>query len=141
MVIDDDEEIVILFQSALEFEGFKVQTARNGHDILKRAIAFRPHLVISDLMMPSGGGYELVRSLQSDPTTRRIPVIMITGSHFDSSTQDMIRMESNVVLYLEKPIRPDELVNRVHLVLKTMSAAERRTLEAKKWNVQSNDGF
>jgi CheY-like chemotaxis protein len=121
LVIDDDDTIVTLFKTALELQGFKVQSARDGRNILARALEMKPDLIISDLMMSAGGGYELIRTLQTDALTRRIPVVIVTGSQLDPSTKDMISMESNLVLYMQKPVRTEVLVSKVHQILKTQS--------------------
>lgn len=129
LVVDDDEHICAIFRTALESEGFTVQTGRDGRNILKKAIDFKPDLILTDLMMPGGGGYEVLRSLQSEETTRKTPVIMITGAAMDMSTQAMIKQEPNLAGYLEKPISPERLVKQVHLALNTMSMSEKAAQE------------
>lgn len=141
MVVDDDDTIVSLFRTCLEIEGFQVKTARDGRNIVAVALQYKPDLIISDLMMPAGGGYELIRSLQSDALTRGIPIILITGSQLDSSTKEMMQRESNLVAYLEKPIRPEKLLAKVHSTLNTMSLTDRHKAEKKDFPTSYNDVF
>lgn len=125
-VVDDDELVLSLLKVALEAEGFQVRTGRDGRNMLKKAQEFKPDLIVSDLMMPGGGGYEVLRSLQSDSETSHTPVLIITGSNMASSTKGMLQQESNLAGYLEKPIRPETLLRHVHKILNTISASEIR---------------
>src|SRR5262245_7509536 len=105
MVLDDDDSILQMIRMTLETEGFQVRTGRDAVDVLKKAVEYRPDLIICDLMMPGGGGYELIRSLQSDDLTRKTPILMVTGYSMDASTKAMIQQEPNLAGYFEKPIR------------------------------------
>jgi len=125
LVIEDDENVRSMIKSTLEIEGFQVKTARDGRGILNIAVSFEPDLVISDVMMPGGGGYEVLRSLQSDDITRRVPVIIISGYSFDSSTKEMLLQEPNVKEFVEKPIRPPLLMVQIHKILNTLTQEEK----------------
>ena len=133
-VVDDDDNILMMIKTTFEVEGFEVRTARDGRNILARAVEFKPDLIITDLMMPGGGGYEVLRVLQSDDVTRKVPVLVITGSRLDKSTQALMRQESNLAGYYEKPVRPETLLKHVHKLLNTMTQTERYQQQQ-----QSND--
>lgn len=124
-ICDDDDAVRQLLKVTLETEGFKVEAARDGRDILKKAQQFRPHLIVTDLMMPGGGGYEVLRTLQMDEITRKIKVMVITGHSKDRSTIDMMKQEPNVVDFLEKPFHPELLLAAVHKALNTLNYHER----------------
>lgn len=130
-LIDDDDTIIQLFRTSLELEGFQVRTFKDGRNILKKAKDFKPDLIIMDLMMPGGGGYEAIRELQSDDDFRRVPVIIMTGSNMDYSTKSMIQTENNVVSYFEKPFRYERLAKEIHARLNTMSFQEQQAQEKK----------
>ena len=138
LVVDDDEQIRDMLKLTLETEGFQVQTARDGRDILKRTSVFEPHLIISDVMMPGGGGYDVLRNLQSDAMTRETPVIIITGYAFDNSTKDMLNQEPNVKAFIDKPIRPPLLLSQIHGILNTKSKEE-KLIDEQKQNVRELD--
>jgi CheY-like chemotaxis protein len=125
LLIDDDEAVTQVIRVTLDLEGFKVKVGRDGKDILKRALEYKPDLIVTDLMLPGASGYELVRMLQTDDSTRKIPILMITGHHMDGSTRSMIEQEPNIVGFFEKPFRPEKLVQRIHEVLNTMSREEK----------------
>lgn len=121
LVLDDDEHILEMMARTLEFEGFTVRTARDGRSVSKVAIAFEPHLIITDLMMPGGGGYEVLRTLQSDDSTRQISVFVMSGHGFDQSTKDLMKQEPNVVDYIDKPVNLAALISKIHKHLNTIS--------------------
>lgn len=139
LVVDDDDNILMLMKTTLEIEGFQARTGRDGRNILQAALQYKPDLILTDLMMPGGGGYELLRSLQSDPVTRKIPVIIMTGSHLDKTTQALMRQESNLAGYYEKPVRPDVLMKHVHKLLNTLSRDEERKQFTKENPVNFDD--
>lgn len=124
MVVDDDESVLQLLKATFEVEGFQVRVARDGRNLAQKASEYKPDLIVTDLMMPGGGGYEVLRSLQADDVTRKTPVIMITGHVLDDSTKTMIKQEPNLAALLEKPVRPEKLTKEVHRVLNTMTRDE-----------------
>jgi two-component system alkaline phosphatase synthesis response regulator PhoP len=124
MVFDDDDAILQMLKFSLEAEGFQVRTGRDGSNILKKAVDYRPDLIISDLMMPGGGGYEVIRLLQSDEITRKTPIVMVTGFSMDPSTKKMIQQEPNLAGFFEKPLRAERLLKKVHEILNTKSLQE-----------------
>jgi two-component system phosphate regulon response regulator PhoB len=132
LILDDDESVRHMLQATLEVEGFKVKVARDGRGVVQTARQFNPNLVVSDLMMPNGGGFELVRALQGDPDTARIPVLLISGRGFDDSTKAMFKQESNVIGFVEKPIRAMQFTNRIHEILHTFTKQEMMTKEREK---------
>jgi len=125
LVVDDDETIRQLMDATLTSEGFKVKTARDGRGILQIVGSFPPHLIITDLMMPGGGGYELLRVLQADPATSKTPVLIISGANLDNSTKAMMQQEPNVKGFIEKPLHPYSLMVKIHQLLNTKTKEEK----------------
>jgi DNA-binding response OmpR family regulator len=125
LVFDDDDQIRQMVQLQLELEGFKVKVGRDGRNVLAVALEFKPDLIVTDLMMPGGGGYEVLHSLQSDSLTRKVPVLMMSGANLDASTKALMKSESNVVDYLEKPLHLQSFLTKVHSILKTKNLEER----------------
>jgi CheY-like chemotaxis protein len=139
LVLDDDETIRHMIQATLEVEGFRVYTGRDGRGVVQTALKYKPNLIITDLMMPNGGGFELIRSLQGDPDTASIPVILISGHGMDESTRTMLKQESNVVGFEPKPIRPAQFMSKVHQLLNTLSREEKLMRDRNKTNSDIND--
>lgn len=105
LIIDDDEGIRELMTFLVKKDGFRAETAVDGEDGFQKAERLKPDLIILDLMMPRYGGFEVLRQLQGSEL-KKTPIVVVTGRYTDRSTADMIRQESNVVDFLEKPLKP-----------------------------------
>lgn len=105
LVVDDDDSVREMLEFIVKKEGYRVETAADGEEGVTKAQKLSPDLIILDLMLPRYGGFELLRQLQSGEQ-RRIPIVVVTGRYTDRATADLIRQESNVVEFLEKPVRP-----------------------------------
>ena len=79
LVVDDEADIVNLVVDDLSDDGFDVISADNGATALDQIYREQPDVVLLDLMMPVLTGYEVLRELRSDPTTKHLPVIVITA--------------------------------------------------------------
>jgi CheY-like chemotaxis protein len=122
LVVDDDEGVRELMQFLVTREGFRVELAGDGEEALRRVEALSPDLILLDLMLPRYGGFELLRQLQASGLAR-IPIIVVTGRYTDRSTAEMIRQESNVVEFLEKPVKPQVLSQALSRVLRPAAEA------------------
>ena len=80
-----------------------------------------------------------MRALQGDPDTARIPVLLISGRGFDDSTKAMFKQESNVIGFVEKPIRAMQFTNRIHEILHTFTKQEMMTKEREKNDPKLDD--
>lgn len=115
LVIDDDEGLREIFEKAMELEGFQVASAADGILGLAKAAAFKPHLIVLDLMMPNLNGFEVIHRLQKDGMGA-IPVVVITG-YSEKSNAQLVRQEPNVVEFIKKPIRYGELAGIIRRLL------------------------
>jgi len=115
LVVDDSAAIRHLVSDCLRRQGFVVTTAVDGQDGLEKAKAERPELVLTDYDMPRMTGFELVLGLRRDPTTRDIPLVMLTARE---SKRDQAQMRAaGLTSYLVKPFGPDKCVAIVERVL------------------------
>ncbi len=119
LVVDDDPEMIKLFELTLGKEGFKVFSAKDGADALAQLATRIPDLIVTDLLMPNQGGYELLRNLQAEGAGA-VPVIVISSGNVKQATIDMIRQEANVLEFLPKPVPMASFTATLHRVLKTM---------------------
>lgn len=118
LVVDDDNSVLELIEFMVKKEGFRVEKAVDGAEALQRIQELHPDLVLLDLMLPRYGGFEILRQVQVGETAN-IPIVVITGRYTDHSTSEMIRQESNVVEFIEKPIKVPVLSALLHRILKT----------------------
>ena len=114
LVVDDEESITQLLSTALRYEGFEVQTAASGRDALSEVEAFRPDLVLLDVMLPDMDGFEVQRRLPAGAT--RLPVVFLTARR---DTEDRVRgLTVGADDYVTKPFSLEELIARVRAVLR-----------------------
>ncbi|MDW8324139.1 MAG: response regulator transcription factor [Burkholderiales bacterium] len=112
LVVDDVPENLALLYDALEEAGHAVLVATNGEAGLARARQCRPDIVLLDAMMPGMDGFEVARRLKADADTEPIPIVFMTGL---TETEHVLNaFATGSVDYVTKPIRPAEVVARVH---------------------------
>lgn len=111
LAVDDEKHIVRLVQVNLERAGYEVVTAHDGKEALQKVEEENPDLVVLDVMMPYMDGFEVLQNLRRNPSTRDIPVIMLTAKAQDA---DVFKgWQSGVDCYLTKPFNPMELLSFV----------------------------
>ena len=80
LLVDDDKDLVGSFKVVFEANGFDVVTAHNGTDGLAQVTAQRPDAIVLDVMMDTDTeGFNVAYKLEGDPSTRRIPIVLLTG--------------------------------------------------------------
>ena len=115
VVADDDPNVRLLLQFNLEAEGFQVASCDNGDEARDMIRASLPDLVVLDVMMPGRDGYDVLASLKGNPTTRDIPVVMLTAKATDD---DVWRgWQAGADYYLTKPFNLDDLMTFIHGLL------------------------
>jgi len=128
LVIDDEPSILNLVGAYLKPEGYEVYTAADGNAGLKAARAFKPDLIILDLMLPGMDGIELLTRLRRESD---VYVIMLTAR--TDETDKIVGLSVGADDYVTKPFSPRELTARVKAALRRIktgagSGAERSVL-------------
>ncbi|MBI2758963.1 MAG: response regulator transcription factor [Chloroflexi bacterium] len=113
LVIDDEPSIVNLVTAYLKPEGYEVFTATDGPSGLKAARAFRPDLVILDIMLPGMDGIELLSRLRRES---EVYVILLTAK--TEETDKIVGLSVGADDYVTKPFSPRELTARVKAALR-----------------------
>jgi len=113
LVIDDEPSITNLVSAYLKPEGFEVYTAADGSAGLKAARAYKPDLIILDLMLPGMDGIELLSRLRRESD---VYVIMLTAR--TDETDKIVGLSVGADDYVTKPFSPRELVARVKAALR-----------------------
>ncbi|HAH06075.1 MAG TPA: hypothetical protein DCM05_06025 [Elusimicrobia bacterium] len=116
LVVDDNSAFTELVEMVFGGE-FEVLKAADGQEGLKLAQERKPDVILLDVMMPKVSGLEMLRQLQAEPETRSIPVVVLTASHFDPSTQGMFKEEPNVLSFLRKPCGIELMRSQIQLAL------------------------
>jgi CheY-like chemotaxis protein len=116
LVVDDEVGIANLLSDVLSDEGHRVLVAANGHETLKRAEEERPHLVITDFMMPLMDGAQLIKAMAGHPNLRDVPVFLMS-----SAPEAAIREKcSGYAIFIRKPF---EIYDVIDLVARVVSPA------------------
>jgi two-component system alkaline phosphatase synthesis response regulator PhoP len=132
LIIDDEPSIINLVTAYLKPEGYDVYTATDGNTGLKSAHAFKPDLIILDLMLPGMDGIELLTRLRRESD---VYVIMLTAR--TEETDKIIGLSVGADDYVTKPFSPRELVARIKAALRRIKTrtgvdAERSVLSFKR---------
>ena len=128
LVVDDDPDIREALTMVLEAQGYQVVTARDGKEGLDNLKAEKPELMILDLLMPKMDGFAVCKELQ-DPRWSKfkdMPILILTSVREEVSRRRYeleTGLELDVDDYVEKPISPDILLERVGKLIKKKQRA------------------
>jgi len=114
LVVDDEATILELLSGSLRLAGFEVMTASSGAEAVRAAASGRPDLVLLDVMMPDGDGFEALRRIRSGGG--EVPVIFLTAR--DKVPDRVAGFAVGADDYVTKPFSLDELLGRIRAVLK-----------------------
>jgi CheY-like chemotaxis protein len=110
LVVDDDVFVLAALAELLEEDGYDVHTASNGFSALRLAAEWRPAVILLDLALPERSGHELLQDLRSEPATRDMAIVVVTGRP-DSLSESEIAETDGVV---GKPFDDVALLTIVH---------------------------
>ncbi len=119
LVVDDEQSYREALAIALEREGFRVETAADGAEALKRFDASHPALVLLDVMLPEISGVDVCRNIRA---RSQVPIIMVTARNAEIDA--VVGLEVGADDYVAKPFRLRELVARVRAQLRRGPADE-----------------
>lgn len=128
LVVEDEGSIREMLRFALERAEFRVAMAANAADARMRIADERPEMILMDWMMPGVSGIELARELKGSPTSRDIPIIMVTAR---AEEEDKVRgLNIGCDDYVSKPFSFPELIARIQAVMRrSMPGGEEERME------------
>jgi len=116
LVVDDDAAVRSSLARLLQAEGLQVATAGNGTGALEAIERVRPDVVLLDVLMPDLSGYQVCHAIKTNPATRLIPVVLLTGL---SATDDRVQgLEAGADDFITKPPERIELLARVRSLVR-----------------------
>jgi len=115
LVIDDEPDIRLIVEMALKASGMTVVSASSGQEGLELARQHTPDLVVLDVMMPEMDGYATLDALRADPSTAKVPVLMLTAKNLGPSEESLRSM--GVIGFIPKPFAPRDLVSQIRAAL------------------------
>jgi signal transduction histidine kinase len=114
LIVDDISSGRKALESLLIGQGYYLEIAENGEQALKKAEAFKPDLILLDVMMPEMDGFEVCRRLRQDPGLAEVPVVMITA--LDDKESRLKGFAAGADDFVSKPFDRDELRARVRTI-------------------------
>jgi len=124
LLVDDEPDVVLFLQTALEDNGYTVATATSALDGLEEIHREKPSLVCLDVLMPEESGISLFQKLRTDPELENIPILIYSGLSLsrDLDKIDFLKLEDGTALrepegFLEKPVDIDDFLSLVKSVL------------------------
>jgi two-component system, cell cycle response regulator DivK len=108
LIIEDNAENLELFCTVLKCGGYEPLLARNGKEGVKVAMEAQPHLILMDIQMPVMNGYDAIKILKSEASTRDIPSIAITAEQLKGGRDDFIQYGFDD--FIPKPIKLREFI-------------------------------
>ena len=114
LLVDDDADLRDLLRTFFQQRGIEISVLHDANQLARRLERERPSIIVLDLMMPGVDGLSALRQLRSSGDT--IPVIMLTARA--DGVDRVIGLELGADDYLGKPFMPQELLARIHAVLR-----------------------
>jgi two-component system alkaline phosphatase synthesis response regulator PhoP len=118
LLVDDDLDILEIVRYNLMQEGYKIITAQNGKQAVKKAIKERPHLIIMDVMMPEMDGIEACEIIRKTPELNDVIITFLTARAEDYS--QLAGFDVGADDYITKPIKPKVLTSKVKALLRRL---------------------
>lgn len=112
MIVDDEESFVLMLKMWLENSGdYEVRGFSEAKDIISHLHAFKPDVILLDLLMPGAGGLDACDMLNNDALGQTIPVIIVSG--LDNKTDKIKAFKFGVIDYLVKPVDNTKLIEAI----------------------------
>jgi twitching motility two-component system response regulator PilH len=111
LLVDDSKTELHHLSDVLGKRGYKVRTAENADEAMRRLSEDKPDLILMDVVMPGQNGFQLTRTITRDPRWSTVPVIMCTSKN--QETDKVWGMRQGARDYIVKPVNTDELVSKI----------------------------
>lgn len=139
LVVDDEPDIREFVRYNLVKEGYDVACATNGREALAKAVEFRPHLILLDMMMPEMDGREACRALRAEPLTAKIMIVFLSAVCEEESLVQCY--EAGADDYITKPVSMKVLCSRVGAICKRIESGEREVFPKSARLVEDRQAF
>ena len=117
LIVDDDENLSAIFETALQRSGLETLFALNGKTGIDKARSEKPDLILLDQVLPDISGNEILKTLKMDSQTQNIPIIILSNFSQEELVKEAI--DNGAMDYIFKyQVEPQDLVNKVKQALK-----------------------
>ena len=111
LLVDDSRTELHVLSDLLVRQGYRVRTAENGDEALRRIAEEKPDLILMDVVMPGQNGFQLTRAISRDPLYADVPIIMCTSKN--QETDRVWGMRQGARGYITKPVDAAELQAKI----------------------------
>lgn len=116
LIVEDDPLMSRMYKKIFTFEKYDVDVATNGEEGLAKVKRGKPTLILLDIMMPEMNGLQVLEKLKADPSTKMIPVVILTNLSGQADAEAALKM--GAVKYIVKSeYKPEEVTKMVKGVL------------------------
>jgi type IV pilus assembly protein PilB len=115
LIVEDNSTVTSVVKYFLELEGFEVLLAADGRAGLEAALREKPSVIVTDVNMPEMDGFEMLKALRANPSTRDVAILMLTSE--DSLESETRALSEGADDYILKPVEPRRLAARVKALL------------------------
>ena len=114
LVVEDEPGLVVMLKARLESKGYRVDSAYDGLEGVKKARKIRPDIILVDIMMPKLDGYSMAKQLREDDLTTGIPIIVVS---IKDTMRELFR-GLGINHYFTKPVEIKDLLQAIKNLLK-----------------------
>jgi two-component system response regulator MtrA len=123
LVVDDDAALAEMLTLVLRNEGFLSQIVTRGDDAMSAFRAFRPDVVLLDLMLPGKDGIDVCKEIRAESG---VPIVMLTAK--GDTVDVVVGLESGADDYVVKPFKPKELIARIRARVRRFDGSSQESL-------------
>jgi DNA-binding response OmpR family regulator len=117
LIVDDEPNIVTALEFLLKRSGYDVRLAANGAEALEQVEAYRPDVVLMDVMMPIKSGFEVCQRMRERPELAQIKIVMLSAKGSEAEVSKGLSLGAD--LYITKPFSTQELVATINRLFET----------------------
>lgn len=117
LIVDDDENLSLIFETTLQKNGFQTVLALNGKTGIDKAKIEKPDLILLDQVLPDISGNEILKTLKADSETQNIPVLMLSNFSQEELVKEAINNGATDYIF-KFQIEPQDLADKVKQALK-----------------------
>ena len=121
LVVDDDPDIIEILRYNLSLAGYKVKSAFNGKEAVKKAKLFLPEIILLDIMMPEMDGIEACTQIKSLPSLKKTMIIFLSARSEDFT--QIAAFDAGGDDYISKPVKPKILLSKIRSVVKRIHSS------------------
>jgi two-component system alkaline phosphatase synthesis response regulator PhoP len=133
LVVDDDQDIIEIMRYNLTIAGYKVKTAANGREAIKKAKLFSPEIILLDIMMPEMNGIEACSKIKSIPHLKKTMIIFLSARNEDFT--QIAAFDAGGDDYISKPVKPKILLKKIESIVKRIRSNNNEHLKIELDNI------